>query len=139
MKSSSLGVMAEAVGNMALDLEAAAKEGDMAFIKEKNPPFLEAAEKLIADIRAYLGIMDESRTKIAADRPDPELVESLVEACRNYDMDGVDAALKELGKRSYVSDPGLVDWLKEKADMMEFEDIIAKFNMGAEAPAGRAD
>jgi signal transduction histidine kinase/AmiR/NasT family two-component response regulator len=140
IKSSSLGIMAESVGKAAMALENAAKENNLAYITEHNDSFVEATEKLIEDIRNYLGIMREAESKDSADSPDPELVSNLVAACQNYDMDGVDAALKEISKHTYRSDPGLVDWLKEKADMMELDEIIAKFDIGgAQVPARSLD
>jgi len=50
IKGSSRGVYAEEIGKKAESLEEAAKAGDMEFINDNNPGFIESVEKLINDI-----------------------------------------------------------------------------------------
>jgi CheY-like chemotaxis protein len=54
IKGSSRSICAEALGAQAEALEYAAKAGDMTFVRENNGPFIQAAEKLIAALRAAL-------------------------------------------------------------------------------------
>ena len=54
LKSSSRGIGAEAVGDMAESLEYAAKESDLDFIKAKNPAFIKSVSSLILEIDEIL-------------------------------------------------------------------------------------
>ncbi|AEF83714.1 PAS/PAC sensor hybrid histidine kinase [Treponema primitia ZAS-2] len=54
LKGASRGIDAVEIGNMAEELEFAAKAGDFQKLTKKNSSFIEAAEKLISDIRLYL-------------------------------------------------------------------------------------
>jgi signal transduction histidine kinase/DNA-binding NarL/FixJ family response regulator/HPt (histidine-containing phosphotransfer) domain-containing protein len=54
IKGSGRGIGAEILGDMAEKLEFAAKERDIAFIEANNDPLIEAMEKFIADLSAYL-------------------------------------------------------------------------------------
>jgi len=54
IKGSGRGIGADKLGDMAEKLEFAAKDGDTAFIKANNGLLIEAMEKFIADLSAYL-------------------------------------------------------------------------------------
>jgi signal transduction histidine kinase/DNA-binding response OmpR family regulator len=54
IKGSGRGIGADKLGDMAEKLEFAAKGGDVAFIEVNNGIFIEAMEKFIADLSAYL-------------------------------------------------------------------------------------
>ena len=43
-------------------------------------------------------------------------------------MDGVDAAIAEIGMCEYKNDDGLVDWLREAADMLDYDSIADKLS-----------
>ncbi|MDR1041440.1 MAG: response regulator [Deltaproteobacteria bacterium] len=127
IKSSSFGICAAPLGKAAQELEAAAKAGDMAFIAVRNPPFLEAAFKLIDELKGFLG-GTAAGGRPSADAPDPELIRRMVGCCRAFDMDGVDRAVEELGKNDYANEPGLVDWLRERIEAMELDEIVERFS-----------
>ncbi|MDR1080767.1 MAG: response regulator, partial [Deltaproteobacteria bacterium] len=126
IKSSSYGICAQELGKVAQELEAAAREGDLGFISSRNPPFLAAARKFIAELSAFLGEAG-SAPLLSADAPDPELMRRMGGACRAFDMDGVDRAVEELSLHDYASEPGLVDWIRERVDMMELDKIVERF------------
>jgi signal transduction histidine kinase/DNA-binding NarL/FixJ family response regulator/HPt (histidine-containing phosphotransfer) domain-containing protein len=132
IKSSSYGVCANKCGKLAEELENAAKSNDFKFIESHNQPFIESVETLIRDIRAKLSENDDAQRdkKDMVEKPDEKLINSLVQACQSYDMDGIDQIIAELDKYSYQSDPNLVQWLKEKAETMEFDTISEKFQSG---------
>jgi hypothetical protein len=127
VKSSCFGICADPLGKAALELEAAAKEGDLGFIGSRNPRFLAAAGKFLGELKSFLGDSAPASGLQAADSPDPELIRRMVGACRSFDMDGVDRAVAELGRLEYASEPGLVDWIRERVDMMELEQIVERF------------
>jgi hypothetical protein len=51
----------------------------------------------------------------------------LADACRSFDMDGVDRAVAELGRADYECEPGLVAWVRERVELMELERIVERF------------
>jgi HPt (histidine-containing phosphotransfer) domain-containing protein len=132
IKSSSYGICAPEAGKLAERLEKAAKESDFAFISMNNQRFIEIVTKLTADIRKAVATKDQelSGSKAVMERPDPALIDSLLKACDSYDMDGIDTAIAELDKHSYQSDPNLVQWIRERAETMEFDRISEKFLNG---------
>jgi HPt (histidine-containing phosphotransfer) domain-containing protein len=132
IKSSSYGVCAQVAGKLAERLEKAAKESDFAFISANNQRFIEIVTKLTADIRKAVAAKDQelSGSKDVMERPDPAIIDSLLKACDSYDMDGIDTAIEELDKHSYQSDPNLVQWIRERAETMEFDRISEKFQSG---------
>ena len=128
IKGSSRSICADVVGDMAETLENAAKSGDYDFIATLNAPFLEAAYKLVSEIDAMLTRMNTDSPKERKDAPDKELLNRILEACKDYDMDTLDAALEELESYEYESGNELVAWLWENAQQFNIEQIVEKLS-----------
>ena len=128
IKGTSLDIFAEQVGKDAAELEKAAKAGDIDYINSNNPAFLEAARKLVSDIEDLISNVDAENPKPKKDKPDDETLSKLLAACKNYDIDEVDAAMEEIEKYQYESDDGLVDWLRECIDRMDLSQIFQKLS-----------
>jgi len=126
IKGTCFDFFAEEIGRTALALENAAKSGDLAFIKEHNPAFLETTWKLIHELEEMVACIDAQNPKPKKARPDDEVLSKLLEACIAYDIDDADAAMAEIEKYHYESDEGLVDWLKTNLDKMDFKQIVEK-------------
>ncbi|MDR2461489.1 MAG: response regulator [Deltaproteobacteria bacterium] len=126
IKSSSLAIGAKDIGMRAEELELAASLQDLDTIIRNNSDFTLDLEKLIANIHSYLDSHNKDKAKASMDAPDAALLERLSLACQNYDMDGVDSAMDELKKYTYENDPELVDWLKKRVELMEFDEIVSK-------------
>ncbi|MDR0302229.1 MAG: response regulator [Treponema sp.] len=126
IKGSSRGICAEAVGAIAEALEKAAKEGNIEFVNANNAALLEAAGKLINDIKDMLGKMAEENPKPKKDKPDRQVLSKLLAASEQYNMEDADAAMKELENFEYTSDEGLTQWLRENVEMMNFAEIKEK-------------
>ena len=111
---------------MAEKLENAAKQGDTAFIEAHNGPFIEAAEKFIASVSAFLQTLPdkEDSEKPEKDAPDPKLLAAVKQAAENYDMAALQEAIKSLDVCRYRSHPDLVKSLKKKAGNSDFEAIL---------------
>jgi len=60
IKGSGRGIGAEKLGDMAEKLEFAAKEGNIAFIEANNGILIEAMEKFVADLSAYLETLPDT-------------------------------------------------------------------------------
>jgi signal transduction histidine kinase/DNA-binding response OmpR family regulator len=128
IKGSSLSICAAAVGDSAQALENAAKAGRIDIVIDENPKFIEAVERLISDLKAALEINGANNTKPKKDAPDADVLEKLLEACENYDMDGVDAQISELCRYEYTADGGLAAWLLENAADTNFPQIIKELS-----------
>ena len=126
IKGTSLDIYAEPVGHSAKSLENAAKASDINFINENNPGFFTAIVKLISDIENWIAKIDAENPRPKKDKPDSEVLVKLLNACKDYDMDGADTAMAEIEKYQYDSDDGLADWLRENIDRMNLKQIAEK-------------
>jgi HPt (histidine-containing phosphotransfer) domain-containing protein len=129
IRGASQGIGAAQVGHEAAELEAAARNGDFAFVAEHNPECIERVERLLMDISGCLAKTADEREKPLKDAPDAATLSRLAAACAAYDMDGVDAAMAELEAFRYRSRQELVVWLREQARAMELRrmaDELAK-------------
>jgi len=128
IKGSSRGICANELGDIAEKLEKAADENDFDYVIKHNRVFLDAAWRLIADIDRLLSENDSNNVKPKMDKPDKELLDKLVLACKNYDMDGADKAVSELQRYDYKSGGEMIEWLRENVEMMNFSVIVKKLS-----------
>jgi len=134
IKGTSSYVFAEQVGRQAESLEKAADAGDIGYINEHNPAFLETAWKLVNDLGDMLSIYDGENPKLVKPEPDAAMLAMLLDACKRFDMDDLDAAMDDIGRYQYDSDNGLADWLKEAVNNMELAKIVEKLvDLGVDA------
>ncbi|MDR1608153.1 MAG: response regulator [Deltaproteobacteria bacterium] len=125
IKSSSYGVGANAVGDLARELESRSGSGDMDYILAHNQRFLSEVDTLVTRIREFLAPAKgaESPHKNA---PDPELLAKMELAAKSYDMDGLEETLAELESFIYDNDNDLIHWLREKIDQAAFGEIVER-------------
>ena len=128
IKGTTLGIYATSIGDTAEALEKAAKAGDFDFIARNNPGFIDEVEKLVADLGKIIELMDSENPKPKKNKPDKDVLARLLKACENYDMDGADTAVAELGRYEYTEDRGLAMWLMENASCTNFAEIIDRLS-----------
>jgi HPt (histidine-containing phosphotransfer) domain-containing protein len=131
IKGSGRGIGAEKLGDMAEKLEAAARQKDEAYIKANNGPFVETAEKLIADLSEFLKTMPDdfdSAEKPEKDAPDPEILAALKQAADNYDIAALYDAIESLNAFRYRSQPDLAKDIREYAGVSDFGGILKKLD-----------
>ncbi|MCL2180542.1 MAG: ATP-binding protein [Treponema sp.] len=126
VKGTSLDIYADQIGKKAAALEAAAKDGNMDYIRENNSSFLDSARELVISIEEMLEQLDKENPKPAKDKPDREQLDKLFAACKKYDMDGAESAMSELEKYRYESDNDLIEWLRRNIDIVNFEETAEK-------------
>jgi len=126
IKGTSRSIFAERIGNLAADLEAAAIERDIGFIKKHNSTFLEAATIFLDDIDDLISSIDTQKTRPVKDKPDAELLDQLVAACREYNMTKADEIMDQIDEYAYELDDGLAIWLRDKINLMNYSQIIDK-------------
>ncbi|MDR2141969.1 MAG: response regulator [Deltaproteobacteria bacterium] len=131
LKSSSYGVGANVVGDLARDLEARSNAGDLEFVLAHNDNFLAEVDLLVAEIRSLLAPEEKPLDRPRRPAPDPAALERLRRAAEAYNMDEVEEALRELEAYSYDSQGQLVTWLRERAERTSFEEIAARLAPGS--------
>jgi len=126
IKGTSASVYANHVGMLAADLEQAAIENDLGFIKKHNPAFLKTVGKLLDEIDGFLAGLSSNKQKEVKNKPSPEVLGELLAACKEFSIDKVDNAMEKINEYHYESDDGLTIWLREKADLMSYQEIVDK-------------
>jgi PAS domain S-box-containing protein len=128
LKSSCRGICAEAAGNQAETLEKAAKTGDLNFVIANNPVLIEDVTKLITAIEERFSREETKKIKLKKDKPYKEALQRLKTACENYQIEEIDAAINEIEVFDYEADDGLVLWLRENVDQMNYMEIVERLS-----------
>jgi CheY-like chemotaxis protein len=119
IKGASYGICANAVGDAAGVLEAAAKEGRYGDVIEGNGPLIKEIERLIEDLSPLAKTPETERPFLAS--PDTALLEKALDACRRFDTEALENAIAELEKGDYEKGGDIVYWLREQTDKLEYE------------------
>jgi CheY-like chemotaxis protein len=122
VKGSSYGIGAGAVGGLAAELEAAAKDGNLELVLSKNGAFISEAEHLLDGIAAVLKGQDRGHEGTLT-APDRALLEEIREACANLDFTAMEKSLSSLERYAYENGAELVTWLRDQLDNLEYEAI----------------
>jgi len=128
IKGTSLDICAGNIGNDAKRLEDAAKSSDLDYINSHNKSFLEETWKLVNTLEDLFVRLEAENPKPVKDTPDAGMLKKLYNACKDYDMDGADAAIAEIEKYKYESDNGLALWLRENMDRMNLSQIAKRLS-----------
>ena len=131
IKGSCRGIGAEELGLRAEELETAVKQKDISFIQNNTGSFLLAVEDFRTGMAAFIGNLDAQTgtRKPEMESPDPLLIKIILDACENYDIDTLKAAINKLEVSTYSSAPGLAEWLREQAGTSNFEKIKTHVKM----------
>ena len=129
IKGSSLGIFADKVARMAEALEKAAKAGDFDYVSKHNAAFIEATRKLVEGIETILAQDRAGEPKARKDKPDPDLLGKLRDACILHAIGDVDSIVAELDSYEYESGGELVDWLLDNAIMMNYDEIKERLSI----------
>jgi signal transduction histidine kinase/FixJ family two-component response regulator len=124
LKGSSAGICADEVTKQADALERAARKKDLRFIELNNAFFIRDVEKLLKRLKEFLEAVTEDKDeKPLASEPDPVLLRELAEACKRYKANIMEEVLEKLEMYRYESGGGLVQWLREQMDNLEYNVI----------------
>ncbi|GHV66940.1 hypothetical protein AGMMS49928_02820 [Spirochaetia bacterium] len=127
IKSSSRSIGADELGDMAEKLEHSSRAGDFVYVNAHHGEFMRAAGNLIMGLNTVLARFTQDGWPVKA-VPDEAVLAALKNACENFDMDGVDTAMEELGKYTYESGGDLVDWLQEQVKITGFKQIVERLS-----------
>ncbi|MDR2599383.1 MAG: PAS domain-containing protein [Oscillospiraceae bacterium] len=128
LKSSSRGIYANALGDMADRLETEAANNNYEYVATNNVLFLKAAYSLIDDIGNMLYEIKSKTPSDIKDKPDKKVLEKMMAACENYDMDELDEAMHELDLFVYRTDSCLISWLRDNVADGNFDEIYEKLS-----------
>ncbi|MCL2576423.1 MAG: transporter substrate-binding domain-containing protein [Defluviitaleaceae bacterium] len=128
IKGSSGGICAEETAGIAEALEGAALAGDYEYVAAHNENLTTTARRLISGITTMLERFDADNLKPKKEKLDNETLDRLRQACIDYEMSGVDAALGELEAFDYKTDGELIVWLRENAEQMNFDEIVKRIS-----------
>jgi signal transduction histidine kinase/CheY-like chemotaxis protein len=128
IKSSSRSIGAEDLGLQAETLEHAAKAGDLDFVRKNHAVFIQTVDRLLEGINTEIRRTDGENQKPLKTEPEKKILEDLLHACRDFDIDGVDRAMEELESCEYETGTDLVAWLREKTDGMSFKEIAVRLS-----------
>jgi len=124
IKGSSGSICADETAKIAESLEKAAISGNYDYIISNNTNFITTVQNLISNITTMLHKLDSDNHKPKKEKPDKEILNRLLQACKNYEMNNVDSALDELELCTYETDTDLITRLRENTEQMNFDEII---------------
>jgi len=127
IKGASRGIYAERIGNAAEALEKAALDRNHDFIAAHNQGFIEMINRLMSDIE-YTLAGSGMKQKPAKDKPDDSLLAKLLDACINFDIDEIDAAMAMIESFEYNADNGLTTWIRESLDRGQYKSVKDKLS-----------
>ena len=129
VKSSSRSIGADGIADIAEKLEQAAKAGDFEFVSAHNRSFIDSTRRLIAKIDETIAQAFPGRPKPEKEKPDIDVLKKLLDACKHFDTDEIDAQITELGLYEYKSGGDLAAGLIKSANQYNFKEI--KENLSA--------
>ncbi|MDR1948097.1 MAG: response regulator [Spirochaetaceae bacterium] len=130
IKGTSRQICADELGKEAEVLETAARTGDWETVKARNSNFIRAVETLLENLEAFLAEIEVEEPKKDAGEPNPALLDSLLKACKDYDMMAMEEILLRLEAHTYLSGGELVSWLRRQVDNVEYEAIRERLEKG---------
>jgi len=123
IKGSCYGICATPVGDLARELEMAAKDHDFNRVMDLNNQFVQAAEKLVTELKGLIPKKEEVH-RPEKNAPDPQLLQKLLNSARTYNINEIFDALAELEHYQYTENDNLVRQLREAADNYEYTVLI---------------
>jgi HPt (histidine-containing phosphotransfer) domain-containing protein len=124
IKGACYDINANELGKSAEELEKAATIGDISFIIDKNPAFLESAYTLVGNIEDLFAAIEAENPKQIKDKPNDLLLAKLAIACDNYDLDEIDKIMAEIEMYQYDADDGIVKKIQGFVSLMQFSQIV---------------
>ena len=124
LKGSLAAVGGVALTRLAKNLEKAASDGDLAYVRNYQPPFIRLLKKLGDHLREIFG--EEEGAGSSKLKGDPSFLKSglkaLQQALEHYDSDAVERGLRRLFKSDFGPEVGhILAAVRDKIEMFEYE------------------
>ena len=126
VKGSCYGISANKEGGMAKDLEIAAKQGDFDRVTAGNVIFINAVNELVVKLQAMLADIERRESEAGREKrpmPDKVLLAVMLQASRDFNVNGMQEALKGLEQYEYDSGGDLIKWLGEQVTAFGYDRI----------------
>jgi len=127
IKSSCRGICAEQAGNQAEALEHAAKAGNLDFVLENNQALIDVITEIIRNIDEVFAD-DHVVIKPKKDEPYKEALSILKTACDRCAIEEIEKAMNEIEAFEYTNDDGLVRWLRDNVNQMNYMNISSRIS-----------
>jgi HPt (histidine-containing phosphotransfer) domain-containing protein len=129
LKGSCYGVNADVAGKLAENLEHAAKAGELERVRTENGGFIAGIEELLPRLTTVIAQVEAAQGALQKKpAPDRELLAKLLAASEDFDAEGMQRAINELGKFDYEKDADLINWLKEQIVNFAYEAVEEKLS-----------
>ena len=124
VKGSLYGISANREGDMARNLEIDSKAGEYDKVLAGNAPFIAAVFELRGKLQALLAAYEAGAGGMQKKtEPDKAVLGAMLQASRDFDVEKMQEALKELEKYEYEKDGELVKWLGEQVTTFGYDKI----------------
>ena len=123
IKGSCYGICATPVGDLAKELEMAAKSQNLGRVLELNNEFIKATGKLVDELKVLFPQKEDS-AKIEKPFPDRAVLQKLLDAAKSFNINTILDVLDELDQYRYQEDADLVSKLRETAENYEYNELI---------------
>ena len=130
IKGASYSVFADNLSETAEKLENAAENNDYELISRETPAFMKNAKSLMDKLMELIEKLENENPKPVKAVPDKDVLSRLCDACKLYDIRKAEEAMAEIDEFKYQQDNGLVDWLRERVNIMQYKQIIEKLSEG---------
>ncbi|MCL2807997.1 MAG: hypothetical protein FWD27_07590 [Coriobacteriia bacterium] len=126
-KGSCYGIGATAVGDLAKELEIAAKHGDIEYCMSNNEGFITSTLELIEELKALEERVEALETgatgKPQADKPDAAKLKSLLTATQEFNINAINELVEELNNTLYAQGGEVIAKIKEASDAYDYQTI----------------
>ena len=123
MKGSSYSVGATEAGEFSEKMESMANDGDMANLSLEHPGYIRFIGTQLSSVEAAIEQYEAQHKKTPKTAPEPELLQSLREACAAYDAARVDEIMSRIAGFKYERGAELVQWLRGQVEAMNYDEI----------------
>ena len=123
IKGSCYGICATQVGDMAKELEMAAKAQNLGRVMELNNQFINVTEKLVSELKVLFP-QKEEKARLEKKAPDPALLQKLLDAAKAYNINRMLETVDELEEFKYQQGDDLVQQLRQASDNYEYMEVI---------------
>jgi len=135
IKGSCYGICATQVGDLARELEMAAKSQDLGRVMELNNQFVKVTGKLVEELKALFPAKAD-HSKLGKKTPDAATLKKLLAAARSYNISSMLQTLEELERFDYEEKADLVRQLRQATDNYDYGEIIKLLVPDKKAKAG---
>jgi signal transduction histidine kinase/FixJ family two-component response regulator len=131
LKGASFGICANELGQLAGRLEGLAKAGDSEALLNENDSLLRMAESLLDELNKLLQGAQNSSISVSSRKervssPDRALLQKMLDASKRFMTSEIEKILADLERYDYESGGEILDWIRARADNLEYKAITGR-------------